>query len=47
MKKLAADLNLGKKSSPTESKRAKAGQRLGNKAGPSQFGEKTATVPIT
>ena len=47
VKKLAADLNLGKKSGPADSKRVKAGQHLGNKAGPNQLGEKTATVPIT
>ena len=47
VKKLAADLNLGKKSGPADSKRVKAGQHLGNKAGPNQLGEKTATIPIT
>ena len=47
VRKLAADLNLGRKSGPAGSRRTKAGQRLGNKAGTGQPGDKTATSPIT
>lgn len=47
VKKLAADLNLGKRGGAAQSKNAKAGQRPGNKAGPNQPGEKPATAPVT
>jgi hypothetical protein len=47
VKKLAADLNLGGRSGPAQSKRTKAGQRAGNKASLGQPEEKTATMPIT
>lgn len=47
VKKLATDLNLSKRAGPAQSKNNKAGQRPGNKAGPNQPGEKSATAPVT
>jgi len=46
VKKLAADLNLGRKGAATQSRNNK-GQRPGSKAGQTQPGEKSATAPVT
>ncbi len=47
VKKLAVNLNLHKKGNTASSKNSKPGQRLGNKASPSQSAEKSPTAPVT